>query len=519
MFEEKVWFSVYLLIVVVIGYYGTKATRDPKDYFLGGNKLGPWVLSATTVASDQSGFLFTGMAGMYFLSGIPMVAGRAIAIAVYISLFFINAIPLRMAAKKFKSLTIPDYFETRFNDEKHHTIRWVLIFVLLLGTGLYLVSQWLAGGTAIASVFSIPLTYAIIIPALVTILYSTLGGFFAVSWTDTFQGAIMFFGVIILAFVSVSLAGGFTHAFEVLEGLEAQGQLKDGWLNMANNLPLLIGFLLMSLGTFGYPHVNVRFMAAGSPRTVYRMIPITVIMTATLYAGTAIAGIMGRAIYLDTAMINGGNPERIFITMFQQGLPTWASGIFIAAILAAVMSTASSLILVASSAVANDLFGKIIYPDMSLEKKLKVSRWSTFVIGIITMILAINPIDTIFWIASMAWTFLGTLGPATILSLWWKRTTKAGVLAGIIGGSIISVAWYMLGLHKIMHQTGPTIISGFIITWLVSLFTVAPPEDRNQIVDTIKNNYIRIDKPSTAVIIERHVNEKQRFKMIFEPVS
>ncbi len=503
-------FVIYLAVVLFVGIYAGKMNKNNVDYYVGGRGMGQWVLATSMCASDMSGFIFTGIAGMFWSTGMPVLGDYVFVFVVYIAIFFTQGFKLRVASRVLDAVTIPDYFEARFKD-KSHVLRWCTCVIMVIGVTVYVMSQFTAGGKVLATLFGWQQWVGIIITALFVVGYTTGGGFFAVCWTDFLQGMIMCVASLVLAFLAVKLAGGFGAGWDSLVNMVNAGELESRFIEPFQDIPYLISWAFIVLGTFGYPHVNVRFMAAKDTKTSIEMLPLVMIIMAVFETGTAIAGILGKAIYPSVEMIRNSDPEMLYITMFMDHLPGFFCGVLVAGIIAAVMSTADSLLLVGSSAIANDIGFKILHPEWTEEKVLKVGRWATIGLGLLAYLLTFTHFKSVYWISSNAWTWLGSLGPGMILSLFWKRTTKIGVLVGFWGAIIIGTGWVITGLQDIYQPTGVAIISGLLITWIVSLITPQEPKEIQDLVDLFdlssKKKPVTGNAASTASVINHHIEE------------
>ncbi len=460
----------------------------------------------------MSGFIFTGLAGMYWSTGIPLLANFICVFVVYIAIFFTQGLRLRVASRVLDAVTIPDFFENRFKDTKH-ILRWSTSVIMIVGVTVYVMSQFSAGSSVISVLFGWDKLVGLIVTAVFVIGYTTTGGFFAVCWTDFVQGIIMCLASTTLAVLALDLTGGFNEGYQMLVNMNEAGTLDDNFLYGWKSIINLLSWASICMGTFGYPHVNVRFMAAKDTRTSIKMMPLVMIIMAFFGTGTAIAGIFGRAIYPDTAMLINNNAEMLYVTMFMDHLPGLLSGIFIAGIVAAVMSTADSLLLVASSAFANDIVYKIFKTNLTEEQVLRIGRWTTVGIGLVAFGLTFISNASIFFIASHAWTWLGALGPGMILALFWKRTTKIGVLVGFFGAIIIGTAWaFAPALMAVFQPTGVAITAGLILTWLFSLITPPEKKEVQDLVDLFNENATEkhLDA-SQAAAIEMDQEEAPRY--------
>ncbi|MBU5467965.1 sodium/proline symporter PutP [Virgibacillus sp. MSJ-26] len=478
-------FFVYLLLLLIIGVIMYRMTNDLSDYVLGGRKLGPTVAALSAGASDMSGWLLLGLPGAIYLSGLAE-AWMAIGLAVgaYLNWQFV-AKRLRIYTEVSNdSITIPDFLENRFKDTSH-VLRVISAFVILLFFTFYTSSGMVAGAKLFEASFGLSYQSALWIGTIVVVSYTLLGGFLAVAWTDFIQGSLMFLALIVVPIVALNQMGGLNEA------VQAVGQIDATHLNMIKGVSIMaiISSIAWGLGYFGQPHIIVRFMALRSPKDV----PIarfigTTWMILGLY-GSIFIGLVGLAFIstqdvsilskfgIDVITENGiqylDDPEKIFIAFSQILFHPLVSGILLAAILSAIMSTIDSQLLVSSSAVAEDFYKAIFRRSASDKELVWVGRIATLVIALIAAIIAMNPESSVLELVSYAWAGFGAaFGPIILLSLFWRRITRNGALAGIIIGAVTVIVWgdFLSGGIFDLYEILPGFLLNLIVTVIVSLF-------------------------------------------------
>ncbi|WP_406945541.1 sodium/proline symporter PutP [Halobacillus sp. SY10] len=484
-------FIVYLIGMLGIGFAAYRLTSDLSDYVLGGRRLGPGVAALSAGASDMSGWLLLGLPGAIYAGGLSAAwIGVGLAIGAYLNWQFV-ARRLRVFTEIANdSITVPDYLENRFRDHSH-VLRVISAAVILLFFTFYTSSGMVAGAKLFEASFALSYTQALWLGAIVTISYTFLGGFLAVSWTDFVQGILMFFALIAVPIVAITELGGWNAA------TDAVAQIDPSHLNMVQGVGALaiLSSLAWGLGYFGQPHILVRFMALRSPKDVpkARLIGIGW-MVLGLY-GAIFTGLFGLA-YINTAdvadlstfnaevMTEGGiqmlvDSEKIFITFSQILFHPVIAGILLAAILSAIMSTIDSQLLVSSSALAEDFYKALFRQNASEKELVWVGRAAVAGIALIAVLLAGNPDSTVLGLVSYAWAGFGAaFGPVIILSLFWKGITRNGALAGIIVGAVTVVVWadFLSGGIFDLYEIVPGFILGGLVAILVSL-AGQPPKD------------------------------------------
>ncbi|EGQ9973357.1 sodium/proline symporter PutP [Vibrio vulnificus] len=436
-------FIAYLILMVAIGVYAYKKTSSSSDYFLGGRSLGPWPAALSAGASDMSGWLLLGLPGYAYAAGIESfwLAGGLL-VGTWAN-WLVSAKRLRTYSIQTDALTLPEFLSRRF-DDKSKLIQAISAFFILLFFLFYTSSGLVAGGKLFETVFGLDYSTAVIIGTLCVVSYTLFGGFLAVSWTDLVQGLLMAAALMIVPIAVME--GGFGQLATDMHNINPE--LLTLW-NDAKGEPLsaiaIISLVAWGLGYFGQPHILARFKASRTNRELGTARRIAVGWTALSMAGAILVGLVG------LVWVNGhpgtelADGEKIFMLLVNTVFHPVIAGILLAAILAAVMSTADSQLLVSSSALAEDFYKQVIKPDASSQEIVMVGRIGVVVISIIALILAMTPDSSVLGLVSYAWAGFGAaFGPAVVLSLYWKGMNRNGALAGILIGGITIVVWKQL---------------------------------------------------------------------------
>lgn len=463
-------FIVYLVGMLGIGIFYYRVTLNLSDYVLGGRNLGPGVAALSAGASDMSGWLLLGLPGAAYASGFSAVwICTGLAIGAYLNWQFV-ARRLRSYTEVSKnSITIPDYLTNRFRDSSN-SLRVISALVILLFFTFYTSSGMVAGGKLFVSSFGFDYTTALWIGAIVIISYTFLGGFLAVSFTDFVQGILMFLALIIVPIVAISELGGWNETVRTVGKINADG------LDVFAGTTLIgiVSSMAWGLGYFGQPHIITRFMALKSVKQVPTARLIGMFWMVLGLLGAVFTGFVGIAYFAANPL---ADPETVFMDLSQVLFNPWVAGVLLAAILSAIMSTIDSQLLVSSSAVAEDFYKAIFKKDATQKELLWIGRVSVLAIAVIALILAMDPDSSVLGLVSYAWGGFGAaFGPVIILSLFWKRMTRNGALAGLISGAVTVVVWKELegGLFDLYE-----IVPGFIIcTLAIVVFSLlsSPPE-------------------------------------------
>ena len=454
-------FIGYLVVMVGVGFFAYAYTRNYSDYILGGRSLNGLVTALSVGASDMSGWLLMGLPGAVFLSGI-----REAWIAVGLLLgswinWHIVAARLRVYTEKtHNALTLPDYFAHRFED-KNNLLRIASAAVILIFFTIYCASGVVAGARLFENTFDMPYDTALYIGAAATILYVFVGGFLAVSWTDTVQAAMMCVALIVTPIFVMSDLGGFTQATEAVAAVDPK------MLNMLQGHTWIgiVSLLAWGLGYFGQPHILVRFMAARNISVIPSARRVATLWMLFCLGGAIAVGFFGAAFFAQHADMAGlvkANNERVFIVLTQVLFNPWIAGVLMSAILAAVMSTLSCQLLVCSSTLTEDFYRSFLRPNAGQKELVWVGRLMVLAISIVAVWMASDPESLVLSLVSYAWAgFAAAFGPVIVLSLHWSRTTRNGALAGMIVGAATVLIWNhyaWFGLYEI--------VPGFVLATL-----------------------------------------------------
>jgi sodium/proline symporter len=452
-----VTFCIYILGMVLIGFIAYRSTKNFDDYILGGRSLGSFVTALSAGASDMSGWLLMGLPGAIFLSGI---SESWIAIGLTLGAYLnwkIVAGRLRVQTEHHdNALTLPDYFSSRFEDSSK-LLRVISALVILVFFTIYCASGVVAGARLFESTFGMSYETALWAGAAATIVYTFVGGFLAVSWTDTVQATLMIFALILTPVMVILAVGGLDDAMAVIQAKSIEN------VDMLKNLNFvaIVSLLGWGLGYFGQPHILARFMAADSHRSIRTARRIGMIWMILCLAGAVAVGFFGIAYFQNHPEQAGEvsqNGERIFIELARILFNPWIAGVLLSAILAAVMSTLSCQLLVCSSALTEDLYKNFLRKGASQRELVWVGRLMVLLVAVIAIALAADPDNRVLGLVSYAWAGFGAaFGPVVLLSLVWKRMTRNGALAGMIVGAVTVLVWKQWGWLDLYE-----IIPGFI---------------------------------------------------------
>ncbi|QUX90886.1 sodium/proline symporter PutP [Marinomonas sp. A3A] len=470
-------FLAYLVVMLGIGLYAYKRTSSSEDYFLGGRSLGPWPTALSAGASDMSGWLLLGLPGYAFAAGLESfwIAG-GLFVGTWLN-WLICAKRLRTySIKANNALTLPDFLSTRFND-KSKLIQTISALFILLFFLFYTSSGLVAGGKLFETVFGLDYTYAVIIGTVCVVSYTLFGGFLAVAWTDLVQGLMMSAALVIVPLVAID--GGWSDLSNTL--MTKNPELLDIWTNVSGEPLTAIGIISLvawGLGYFGQPHILARFKASRSNKDIKTARRIAVIWTLISMAGALLIGLVGIT-FVDSNLAGDlADPEKIFMILVNAVFHPVVAGILLAAILAAIMSTADSQLLVSSSALAEDFYKQLFNKEATQKQIVNVGRFAVVAISIIALVLALNPESSVLGLVSYAWAGFGAaFGPAILLSLFWRNMNRNGALAGIVIGGITVVVWKQLtgGIFD-LYEIVPGFLFSTIAIFVVSLATGAPEE-------------------------------------------
>lgn len=466
-------FVIYVGIVLAIGIYAYLSTKSATDYFLGGRNLAPAVSAISAGASDMSGWVLLGLPGYAYVAGLEafwITLGLTIGVAAN---WMLMAKRLRIYTVILDdAVTIPAYLQRRFGDAKPWlkiiaSVSILLFFLFYVGSGL------IAGGKLFNAVFGLDYVVAVLTGVVLILFYTLFGGFLAVSWTDVFQGLLMLAALIAVPVVVVSVAGGLGGFGDQVRAINPE--LLDIFTNASGeslSTLQIISLLGWGFGYFGLPHVLARFKAIRSADDVGVATVIGVSWSFIGYLMAILVGLCG-VVYLANPLVDS---ERVFIELTSVIFHPLVAGVLLAAILAAIMSTVDSQLLVCSSTLAEDLYPMLAEQPLTQEMRLKIGRIAVVAMALMATVLAMKPDSKVLDVVSYAWAGLGaSLGPSILLSLYWRSMTAAGALAGVVTGGATVIIWESLsgGLFE-LYSLVPGFLLSLIAIAVVSSISVKP---------------------------------------------
>lgn len=487
-FNMKLWsiiaIGVYLLILLTIGYYSYKKTSNLSDYMIGGRGLGPLVTALSAGASDMSGWMLMGLPGAVYLTGISNIwIGIGLTVGAYFN-YLLLAPRFRVYTEIANdSMTIPDYLENRFKD-KSNILRLVSGIVILVFFILYVSSGLVAGGKLFVDTYKLTYTMGIVVTLSVVVLYTYYGGFLAVSLTDFFQGTLMFICLItvpVVAYMNIGVdPGTFVNKVKAIDP-----KLFD--IFRGTSIASIISLLAWGLGYFGQPHIIVRFMAIKSAKELKSARRIGIGWMAIGLLGAVVSGIIG-LVYFTEHNTPLSDPETVFLRLGDILFHPFITGIILSAVLAAIMSTISSQLLVCSSSITKDFYLAFFNKEASEKQQMVIGKLAVLVVAAFATVLAYLPNKTILDIVGQAWAGFGSsFGPVLLLSLYWKRMTKWGALSGMIVGGITVLLWIVLGLSSFLYEMIPGFSLSLLSVIIVSLLTKKPDSDVSNQFNKMEN--------------------------------
>ncbi|OOH87241.1 sodium/proline symporter [Pasteurellaceae bacterium 15-036681] len=474
-------FLIYIIGMIAIGFIAYRVTNNLSDYILGGRRLGSFVTGLSAGASDMSGWLLMGLPGAVYASGlIEGWIAIGLTIGAYLNWLFIAGRLRTHTEYTSNALTLPEYFHHRFGDNTK-ILKIVSATIILFFFAIYCSSGVVAGARLFENLFGIEYSVALWYGALATIIYTFIGGFLAVSWTDTIQATLMVFALFLTPIFVLIQLGGFeeTHAVIVQAGEAVNKDFTDIFTGTT-----FIGLLSLSawgLGYFGQPHILTRFMAADSAKTMTNARRISMTWMIICLFGAVGIGFFGQAYFFahpDVAGAVSQNHERVFVELSKLLFNPWIAGVLLSAILAAVMSTLSCQLLICSSAITEDFYKGFIKPNASEKELVWLGRAMVLLIAIIAIVIAQDPTSKVLGLVSYAWAGFGcAFGPVVILSVFWKRMNAAGAMAGMLTGALVVIFWNKLVPDSGIYEMIPGFILAFVAVVVVSLITPAPRAD------------------------------------------
>lgn len=475
-------FILYFILVLLIGFFFYKRSHSMEDYILGGRQMNPYVTALSAQASDMSSWLLMGLPGAVMLAGLGQAwIGIGLAIGSYLSWLFVAKKLRKHSVVSGNALTMPEFFSNRFRDEKGY-LRLIASIIILFFFIIYVASGFKGCGTILTTVFpELSITIAMLIGAVIIIAYTFMGGYKAVCWTDFVQGLLMLVAVVVVPMAAMGHLGGWGDVEAAINSIGVENFLDLFW---DGGKPLsalaIVSLLAWAFGYFGMPHIVVRYMSIRNPEEVKVARRVSLIWIVIALTAAILIGIVGRAYYVTVyGPIGDFDTEHIFILMAGDMFIPIVAGLLYAAVMAAIMSTADSQLLVASSSITNDLLGKSKKYNFSDSQLMWISRAVVIAVAVVAVVLALFGGNNIMGLVSYAWAGFGAaFGPLMILSLYWKRMNLNGALASMIVGFATVILWNTFlysstGIYELL----PGFIFSMIAGIVVSLLTAPPSEE------------------------------------------
>ena len=468
--QITITFIAYSVLMLCIGLYFYKQNKNAEDYFLGSRSMGPVISALSAGSSDMSAWLLMGLPGALYVSGfIDSYIAIGLTIGALLNWLFVAKRLRIYTSAVSNSLTIPDYFETRFDDDTH-ILRVICAIVILIFFTFYVSSGLVSGAKLFESTFGIQYDYALTAGTIIIVAYTFLGGYKAVCWTAMIQGLLMLFALIAVPIAMLYHLGGFNEAIDVIASIKPEA------LSMGEGVGIIsiISALSWGLGYFGQPHILVRFMSIKSTKDIPYATIIGIGWMAICLICACLIGVLGIA-YVYKFNLSLQDPEKIFIVMSQLLFNPWVAGILLSAILAAIMSTASSQLLVSSSTIAEDFYKKIFKTDAPNIVVLRLGKVGVLLVAIIAFLISSDPSSSVLSIVAYAWAGFGaSFGSVMLFSLFWIRMTRIGAICGMITGAVTVLLWKNFANSQ-MYEIVPGFIAASIVIIIASLLTQVRP--------------------------------------------
>ena len=484
-------FTVYILGMLLIGFIAYRYTNNLSDYILGGRRLGSFVTAMSAGASDMSGWLLMGLPGAVYAAGlVESWIAIGLTIGAYCNWLFVAG-RLRIYTEfNNNALTLPEYFHNRFGTS-HSLLKIVSATIILVFFTIYCASGVVAGAKLFQNLFSIEYSTALWFGALATIAYTFIGGFLAVSWTDTIQATLMIFALILTPVFVLNSIGGFEQMQIVLQQAEVAVQRDFTDMFKGTTFVGLLSLAAWGLGYFGQPHILARFMAAHSAKSLARARKISMTWMALCLAGAIGIGFFGMVYFYanpQIANIVNKENEQVFIELSKLLFDPWVAGILLSAILAAVMSTLSCQLLISSSAITEDFYKGFIRPTASEKELVWLGRAMVLLIAMLAIWIAQDENNKVLKLVEFAWAGFGSaFGPVVLLSLFWKRMTSSGAMAGMLTGAIIVFGWKEIFPENSALASIYEMIPAFsLATIAVIVVSLLSPKPEQHILDTFE---------------------------------
>ncbi|MCH4392228.1 sodium/proline symporter PutP [Staphylococcus haemolyticus] len=491
--QTYIMIAIYFIILLIIGYYGYKqATGNLSDYMLGGRSIGPYITALSAGASDMSGWMIMGLPGSVYSTGLSAIwITIGLTLGAYVN-YLVVAPRLRVYTEVAgDAITLPDFFKNRLND-KENIIKIISGLIIVIFFTLYTHSGFVSGGKLFESAFGLNYHFGLILVAVIVIAYTFFGGYLAVSITDFFQGVIMLIAMVMVPIVAMLQLNGWDTFSRVAEMKPTNMDLFRGTTFLG-----IVSLFTWGLGYFGQPHIIVRFMSIKSHKMLPKARRLGISWMTVGLLGAVGVGLTGIAFIPDNH-IKMDDPETLFIIMSQILFHPLVGGFLLAAILAAIMSTISSQLLVTSSSLTEDFY-KLIRGEERAKTHQKefvlVGRLSVLVVAIVAIAIAWSPNDTILNLVGNAWAGFGaSFSPLVLFSLYWKKLTRAGAISGMVAGALVVIIWIawikpLASINEIfgMYEIIPGFIVSVIFTYVVSLLTQHPGDFVERDIEKVKS--------------------------------
>ncbi len=460
-------FLLTLFLPVFIGFITLRRTKNQEDFFIGGRAMDKFVVALSAVSSGRSSWLVLGVSGMAYTLGTGAVWAVVGYITAEMFQFIYIGRKLRTQTEAYQSITLLDFFESRFND-KRQLIRITGTVIITIFITAYVAAQFNAGAKSLSTGLNISFVFALILSGILVLIYMVLGGFIAVAYNDVVRAIILILGLVIFPAYGLVKIGGFNLMLESLSRLNPA--LIDPF---ALSFGVILGFLGIGLGSPGQPHIVVRYMSIDDPDKLRFSTVIGTFWNVVMGWGAVFIGLIGRILIPSVETLPGKDSEVIYLALSSEFFGPVLYGLLIGGIFAAILSTADSQLLVVASTFVRDVYEKIIKKGSVIaeSKKLKLSRIVVILSGILALIMAYLAQDLIFWLVLFAWGGLGaSIGTALIFSLYWKKTNTYGIVAGMITGTLVTIFWKRF----LSESTGIyELIPGFVFSSLaIILFSL-----------------------------------------------
>ena len=490
-------FVGYLVLMLAIGAFFSGKMKNLGDYYLGGRKMNKWVVALSAQASDMSGWLLMGLPGAVYAAGFSEAwIGIGLGIGTYLNWKIVAQRLRKYSQAAGDSITIPDFISNRFHD-KTGASRMVAAVIILAFFLFYTASGFVAAAKLFTTMFGMPYHSALWIGAAVVVSYTLLGGYMAVCWTDFIQGSLMFAAIVIVPACTIVKAGGFSATVDQLNAVNPylQSLFTSASSGTAMGIVGLVSCFAWGLGYFGMPHILVRFMSIDNPAEVNGSRRIAMAWVFISLGAAVVIGLVGHLFLAQHPGVSLDDPEKIFMvminTIFDGGvLSKLFAGVLLSAIMAAIMSTADSQLLVSASAFTNDLYKKVVRKNASNKELVTVSRLAVAAVAVVAAVMASNTESEFFKVVmkmvSFAWGGFGAaFGPLILLSLFWRRTNLAGAVSGMVVGAATCFVWKFVLAPAYaeccpvfgVYELAPGFLLSLLTIVVVSLLTKAPSKE------------------------------------------